>query len=115
MVCIRADPDGFTCMEHLTGCAFCALCTACFTVQQQSCTLEQTLQLAPLQAFVRALYPKSFCTFTAKCGTLALQDFVRMLYPNATESNVRQLMSMARDHKATYKVRTESQSLGFLV
>lgn len=32
------------------------------------------------------------------------QDFVRMLYPNATESNVRQLMSMARDQKAAYKV-----------
>lgn len=27
-----------------------------------------------------------------------------MLYPNATESNVRQLMSMARDQKAAYKV-----------
>ena len=27
-----------------------------------------------------------------------------MLYPNATESNVRQLMSMASDHKAAYKV-----------
>ena len=33
-----------------------------------------------------------------------VQDFVRMMYPNATESNVRQLMSMARDQKATYKV-----------
>lgn len=33
-----------------------------------------------------------------------IQDFVRMMYPNATESNVRQLMSMARDQKATYKV-----------
>ena len=33
-----------------------------------------------------------------------MQDFVRMLYPNATESNVRQLMSMASDHKAAYKV-----------
>ena len=27
-----------------------------------------------------------------------------MLYPNATESNVRQLMSMASDHKAAHKV-----------
>ena len=33
-----------------------------------------------------------------------MQDFVRMMYPNATEGNVRQLMSMARDQKATYKV-----------
>lgn len=33
-----------------------------------------------------------------------MQDFVRMLYPNATESNVRQLMSMASDHKAAHKV-----------
>ena len=33
-----------------------------------------------------------------------MQDFVRMMYPSATEANVRQLMSMARDQKATYKV-----------
>ena len=33
-----------------------------------------------------------------------VQDFVRMLYPNATEGNVRQLMSMARDQKAAYRV-----------
>ncbi|DBA87241.1 hypothetical protein WJX77_008733 [Trebouxia sp. C0004] len=37
-------------------------------------------------------------------GFLVFKDFVRMMYPNATESNVRQLMSMARDQKATYKV-----------
>ena len=38
-----------------------------------------------------------------------VQDFVRMMYPNATESNVRQLMSMARDQKATYKVKPFSR------
>ena len=35
---------------------------------------------------------------------LCVQDFVRMMYPNATESNVRQLMSMGSDHKAVYRV-----------
>ncbi len=39
-----------------------------------------------------------------------VQDFVRMMYPSATESNVRQLMSMARDQKATYKVTSTSSN-----
>ena len=34
-----------------------------------------------------------------------MQDFVRMMYPSANESNVRQLMSMGRDHKTTYVVK----------
>jgi hypothetical protein len=52
----------------------------------------------------------TYCLIAAAStqSSLEVQDFVRMLYPNATESNVRQLMSMARDQKATYKVTPPS-------
>ncbi len=58
------------------------------------------------KAINRANAMLTYCLIAAAStqSSLEVQDFVRMLYPNATESNVRQLMSMARDQKATYKV-----------
>ena len=73
------------------------------------CLSAQSMLLSvPIQLYINfASHPSYSCLCVHSLlphNLVCTQDFVRMMYPNATESNVRQLMSMARDQKATYKV-----------
>ena len=79
----------------------------CNVLQRSKCGIVQKLRnVGVCRHCANAKATYCFLAAPVLCSVFLsdVQDFVRMMYPNATESNVRQLMSMARDQKATYKV-----------